>query len=57
VPERIQNVTIRTSPLAMAASTGVEIITSPDRCGFFVTSMRSAVLNGWPVTGAVDIFA
>jgi hypothetical protein len=57
VPERIQKETSRTSPLARAASTGAEIITSPDRCGFFVTSMRSEVLNGWPLTVAVDIFA
>jgi hypothetical protein len=56
-PERIQNETSRTSPLAMAASTGAEIWTSPVRCGFLATSMRNALLNGWPVTAAVDIFA
>jgi len=57
VPERIQKETSSTSLAAMAASTGVEIVTSPARCGFLVTWIRSAVWNGWPVTAAVDIFA
>src|SRR5664279_4991036 len=36
---------------------GVEIWTSVGRSGFFVTSTRSTVLNGWPVTGALVIRA
>jgi hypothetical protein len=56
VPDLIQKEIIRTSPLAMAASTGAAICTSWVRCGFLVTSMRSAFENGWPFTSAVDIF-
>ena len=41
----MQNEIIRTSPLAMAASTLVESVTSCARCGFEVTSTRSALLK------------
>jgi len=56
-PDRIQNETIRTSPLAVAAPAGAEICTSADRRGLALTSMRRAIENGWPFTATVDIFA